>query len=198
MIETKFFRSWLIFFMSNWSIFFLSWGDVKNPRFIACDDMWNYQITCVLHQKFLDWVGSPLFILISLAVWVHILRTLWRNPQRQECKVWSYRKLRCRVRLPTGSEFHKLQTFSHVRELWSPYVLFHQSKCRSVDYFFYCYDCFPTSPCEISVYVNVQYIQTSCSHCTHFVAACVWSTQKQSLPWENISQCILCICQIHN
>ncbi len=44
---------------------------------------------------------------------------------------------------------------------------------------------------------NVQRVQASCLHHTHFVDTCVEPMKKDSLLCENVSQHIRCICQKH-
>ncbi len=66
MVEITFFWHWLAYFMLNSSIFFLCQGDEKNSQFITCNDTQNhYRIKCLLHQEFLGWVNSHLFVLVN-------------------------------------------------------------------------------------------------------------------------------------
>ncbi len=65
-VEMKFFRLWLTFVMPNLSVFFQRRGDIKNLRFITCDDTQNHcWITCQLCQKSPGCVDFHLFIFVS-------------------------------------------------------------------------------------------------------------------------------------
>ncbi len=66
MVETKFFRNWLTFFMPNSTVLFPCRADVKKIQFGTCDDKQNHRwITCVLHQKFPVSTFTRLFLSVN-------------------------------------------------------------------------------------------------------------------------------------
>ncbi len=127
-------------------------------------------------------------------VWVSISHTSLYNPWWQErIVVWPCGKLWC-VCLPVDLRFHKLWTFGHSENCKHSMFRF-QLNCHLIDTLFHHCECSLAFPCGISIPTNVRGIQTSHLHLTHLV--CVWSTQKDSLPWENTLQCVLRIRQTH-
>ncbi len=61
---------------------------------------------------------------------------------REHIIVQSCGKFRYYVCPPTNPKFHELRSFGHILELQAPYILFHQSKHRSVNHFFHDLECF--------------------------------------------------------
>ncbi len=84
-----------------------------------------------------------------------------------------------------------------MRELWTTQISFHWSKHDLVKHFFHRCECFPTSPCRICTPTNIQCIQASGLHYTHFVAACVWHCGKILRREKTISQRVFRIHQTH-
>ncbi len=154
--------------------------------------LWQYTKSLSDHMRPVSEISGlrRLVLVYSYQVWVPILHTLSCNPQWQEHITQSCGKPWYCIYSPTYPKF-----FGHIWELQTPHILFHQSKHPLADHFFHRREYFPTSPREICVPTNIQCIQASCLHRTHFVATCVWLMQKHSLPWGNVPQRVLRIHQ---
>ncbi len=142
--------------------------------FNACDNTQNHHwITRMLHQKFLGYTNSCLFILLS---------RLFGDPSSTYfCVTLSGKialygcvgKLQHYIHLSTDFKFYESWTYGHIRELRATHVSFHQSKHHSVDLFFHHCECFTASLYRIRV-PTLYSVLASCLHHTHFVATSVW------------------------
>ncbi len=102
----------------------------------------------------------------------HLVHTFY-NPQQQEHNEQSCGKLWYCVYLLIDPKFHESWTFHQ--------ILFHRLKHHSVHHFFRYCERFLASSNVICVSTNIQCIQVSCLHHTHFVVVCMAMANVEGL-----------------
>ncbi len=191
MVKTTFFCCWFIFFMPNSSVFFLYWDDVKNPQLQRCINSLSDYMCAVLEISRVRWLALVYSSSVD-CLGTRLVHT---------CVTLSGKDILYSHVGNFDTVFVCQQilnfTFGYAWEFRALHVLFYQSKYHLVNHFIHYCKCFSASPCRIYLSTNIQCIQASCLHCMHFVAACVWPMQKDSLPWENVSQHVLRFCWMH-